>query len=84
MEVTTSYQELKKVEYFMTKTPIKIELTEEDAVMFAQFQKRYAFFNLLESLKVFDIKNGSLTIHFDKFGGLGKIKVEQFYSVNEE
>lgn len=68
----------------MNKPLIKIELTEDDAAMFAEFQKRYSFFNLLDSLKVFDVRNGSLTVHFDKFGGIGKIKIEQFYSVAED
>lgn len=68
----------------MTKKQTTIELTEEDAVRFAQFQKRYAFIALMESINAFDIKNGSVTIHFDKFGGIGKIKSEQFYQIDEK
>lgn len=68
----------------MKKKTTNIELTDDDAVLFAQFQKRYSFVALMESLKVFDIRNGSITIHFDKYGGIGKIKREEFFQPDEK
>lgn len=57
----------------------KIELTSEDAIMFVNFQKRYAFIKLLESIGSFEIKGGSITIHFDNLGCIGAVdKFEKF------
>lgn len=50
---------------------IPVFLTEEEAKQFLQFQKHRNLIGLLESVKAFDIRGGSITIHFDI---LGKIK----------
>lgn len=50
-----------------------IELTPQDALLFVAFQKRYAFIELLESIGAFDIRSGSLTIHFDNVGRLSTV-----------
>ncbi len=57
----------------------RIELTNEEALLFVQFQKRYAFMKLLESLNAFDIKSGFITIHFDNLGGIGSVDVQKHY-----
>lgn len=56
-----------------------IELSAQDALEFVEFQKRFAFFQVLESLKVFDIRNGSVTINFDGMGGISSIDKRQTY-----
>ena len=56
-----------------------IELTNEDALLFAQFQKRYAFIKLLESLGAFDIKSGNIKINFDEIGAIGVVEVNRYY-----
>lgn len=56
-----------------------IQLTPEDAALFIQFQKRYAFMNLMESLGAFKIKSGYVTVHFDNMGEVGSIDVQQHY-----
>lgn len=54
-------------------------LTQEEAERFVAFHKYYALVGLLDSLKVLDIRNGSITINFDKIGQIGTIeKHEQF------
>jgi hypothetical protein len=45
-----------------------IDLSERDAQMFLDFQRHYAFFALLDRLKVFDIRSGSIKISFDADG----------------
>lgn len=51
-----------------------IELTPEDALAFVEFQKRYAFFQLLESIGAFDIRVGSIEIHFDNMGKISTVE----------
>lgn len=61
---------------------IKIELTEFDAKLFLQFQKRYAFVKLMESLGIFDVTTGSVTVHFDSKGQIGAVEVNKKYVYN--
>lgn len=56
-----------------------VHLKEEEARLFALFQKHYALIGLLESIKAFDIKNGSVQIHFNNLGEIKAIdKFESF------
>lgn len=57
----------------------KIELTPEDAILFIEFQKRYAFMKLLESLDAFSIKSGFVSVHFDNLGGIASVDVQRHY-----
>lgn len=64
-----------------------IQLTPSDAILFVEFQRLYSkthkhttFIKLLESLGAFEIKNGSLTVHFGSMGQIGKIDIHTFYS----
>jgi len=41
--------------------------------------KQFALIKLLESLNVFKIKNGSVTIHFDMIGNIGKVETHRFF-----
>lgn len=52
----------------------KIELSEQEALMFTQFRKRQAFMELMEKEGIFDIRNGSVTLHFNSFGGIDSIE----------
>lgn len=56
-----------------------VSLTDDEAKNFATFQKHHVLIELLTSIGAFDIRGGSVTIHFDS---LGRIKVidknEQF------
>jgi len=58
----------------MPKEEITIFLTTPEAQMFKDFQQFHATFALLCSSGVFDIKNGSATIHFDNLGEIKKIE----------
>lgn len=53
---------------------IKIFLTPEDAEMFKSWQQFHAAFALMIKTGVFDIKNGSVTIHFGNTGEISSIK----------
>lgn len=57
----------------------RLDLTEEECKLFLQFQKRYAFMQLLESIGIFDIRNGSVTINFDTIGGITNVEKKQVY-----
>ncbi len=56
-----------------------VELTPDDALLFIEYQKRHAFMQVLEQIGAFDIKSGSLTIHFDALGGIGSVDVNKHY-----
>jgi hypothetical protein len=58
-----------------------IQLTPEEAKLFIQFQKRYLFMQLLESLGVFNVKSGYVTIHFDNLGGIGSVDIQRHYKL---
>ena len=62
---------------------VAVQLTEEDAKLFLIYQKRYQFMKLLESLGVFDLKNGSAEIHFDNLGQIAKIDLHSHIKVVE-
>lgn len=57
-----------------------IELTDIEAKSFIRFQKHRAIIELLESVKAFDVKSGSVTIHFNSFGGIVSITKEEHYT----
>ncbi len=44
---------------------IAVYLTPEDAQLFLQFQKRYLFMKLLESVGVFKLQTGIVSISFN-------------------
>lgn len=54
-------------------------LSEDDAIMFVNFQKHYAFIRTLEAVGAFDLKSGSITIHFDNMGAIGSIEKQQHF-----
>lgn len=58
-----------------------IELTPEDAVLFVQFQKRFTFMKLLESVGAFDLKPGTLTVSFDNFGQIRSVDVQRHFKL---
>lgn len=60
---------------------IPIFLTEEEAKQFLNFQKHYNIVGLLESVKAFDIKSGSVTIHFNSAGQIKGVEKKEFFSV---
>lgn len=61
------------------ETKTAVYLTEEEALAFVQFQKRRAFMALLESLHVFDIRSGSVEIHFDAMGQIGSVDIHRHF-----
>lgn len=60
---------------------IKIELSEEEAKMFVKFQKHFSFVQLLESIKAFDMRSGSLTINFDGLGQIVSLQKLEHYKL---
>jgi len=55
----------------MNKIPIYI--ADEEAEKFLLFQQYYATFRVLLEHDVFDVRNGSVTMHFDKKGEIKTI-----------
>lgn len=53
---------------------VTIFLTPQDTELFKSFQQFHTTFALLCSKGVFDIKNGSATLHFDNNGFIQKIE----------
>jgi hypothetical protein len=53
---------------------IKIFLTPTDAELFKQWQHFYDVFNKLSNSGAFNVKNGSVEIHFDHEGTIKKIE----------
>lgn len=58
----------------MQEDLIKIEITNPEAVMFRSFMEFNQTFALMVKSGVFDMKNGSATIHFDSQGKIQKIE----------
>lgn len=56
-----------------------IQLTEDEAKLFVQFQKHFAMIGLLDSVGTFDLQNASIKINFDSYGKIGSIEKHQFY-----
>lgn len=54
-----------------------LQLNDKEAKLFIMMQ-------LLESLGVFDIKSGSVTIHFDKDGKIGGVDVNKKYKLSTD
>lgn len=50
-----------------------IELSEQDAKLFVLFQQHYEEFALLVDNRVFDVKNGSAELHFNRGGQIVSI-----------
>lgn len=56
-----------------------IELSEEDAILFAEFRKNQDNFQFMVDNGVFEMKNGKITMNFDPNGHLLVIeKIQQF------
>ena len=56
-----------------------IQLTDLEAKTFMKFQKHRALIDLLEKIEAFEVKPGSVTIHFDTFGGITSVEKMQYY-----
>lgn len=65
----------------MRELTTTIYLTNEEADEFVRFQKRRAFMGLLESINAFDIKDGSITIHFNNIGQIKNIEKHETYRI---
>lgn len=58
------------------KSPLTtIELSEQDALLFMQFQKHYGTFSTLLQSGALNIRNGNAVINFDKDGVLREINL---------
>lgn len=58
---------------------ITVEMSEEDAASFVKFRRFQSIFETLEMEGAVDVKNGSVTLHFDKFGKIRTIQVVRNY-----
>ncbi len=58
-----------------------IELSNEDAALFLEFQRRYAMIRLLVTIGAFDIKSGSITIHFANTGEVMSVDKVQHHRI---
>lgn len=58
----------------MSEVKIPIYVLDKEAKQFILFQKNYDLFNLLLSSKVFEQKNCTILLDFDKFGTLKAIR----------
>lgn len=53
---------------------IKVELTEKEAHSFKKWREHQDTFDVLLENNIFEIKNGSAEIHFDKDGEIHNLK----------
>lgn len=53
--------------------PIPIYIADEEAAKFLLFQEHYETFCLLLNHGVFDVRNGSVSLHMDKHGSIKAI-----------
>ena len=58
-----------------------VYLTAEEAKYFISFQKHYSLINLLESIKAFDVRGGSVTLHFNSLGEIKGVDKKEYFNV---
>lgn len=58
-----------------------VYLTQDEVEQFVLFQKRRAFIGLLESINAFEIKDGSITIHFNHNGEIKTVDKHEAYRI---
>lgn len=58
----------------------KIQLSDTEAKLFMQFRKHQSLFELLESIKAFDTRSGSITIHFNADGKIAGVAKEEHFT----
>lgn len=61
----------------------KVYLTNDEARQFVTFRKHFTMVNLMESLGVFNIKDGSVEIHFDRLGQIAKVDIHSHFRPNK-
>ncbi len=61
---------------------IVVQFTPEQAKEAALLNKHYTFIKLLESVGVFELKSGTVTINFDKFGRVGNIDINKHFNID--
>jgi len=66
----------------MKNESVIIELSPLEAQTFITFQKHRALIGLLESIKAFDIRSGSVTIHFSRLGEIVSVEKHEHFSPN--
>lgn len=65
--------------------PIAIYVPDEEAKKFLLFQEHYDEFCLLLESGVFDVRNGSVTLHMDKQGSIKAInRLDVLYSARHD
>ena len=65
--------------YPIINNAVLVTLSEEDAKLFVQFQKHYAFIKMLEDIKAFNLRDGNIKIHFNH---LGEVKTIDKFEVH--
>lgn len=64
---------------------IAIYIPDEEAKQFLLFQEHYETFLLMVEHGTFDVRNGSVTLHFDKHGDIKTInRSDVLYSARHE
>ncbi len=67
----------------INKELIPVFLTNEEALLFIQFQKKYQviayILGCLDSLNVNDVKNSMVSFNFDQSGVLGNTTITKHY-----
>lgn len=58
---------------------ITVEMSEEDAALFIKFRRFQGMFEMLTESGITDIKNGSMTLHFDSSGTVKNVQVIHNY-----
>ena len=58
---------------------VTVFMTDEEAKRYVALQKYNALIGLLESIKAFDVKSGTITIHFDSLGRIKTVDKQEFY-----
>ena len=64
---------------------IAIYVPDDEAKLFLLFQEYYDVFRLMVEHHVFDVRNGSVTLHFDKNGNIKTVnRADILYSSRHE
>jgi hypothetical protein len=59
-----------------------VMLTDDEAKKFIAFQKHWLMIGLLESVGAFNVRNGSVTINFDRMGAISSIDKKEHFNAS--
>jgi hypothetical protein len=62
------------------ETKVTVLMSEDDAALFLRFRKFQSAIEMLDKQGMVDMKNGSVTLHYDQFGTIRSVDILRRYN----